>query len=164
MPVTLIVEDGTGVEGAESYVSVATFQSWATKRGYTIPSGTSDIESLLRKGCDFIERKSFIGTSEFTDQGLSFPRLITASNGVASSTGVPVKLQTTQMLLAMESMNGALTAAVRHNKYTETKIDQIYLKYEDAAKSAGDLYFPAIEDLLATWLVGGGAVIRTVRA
>lgn len=161
----ITVEDGTGIADAESYVSVATFQTWATKRGYTLPAGTSDIEALLRKAVDFIERKTFIGEIEFSDQGLSFPRLITDIYGVAVSTNVPAKLKTAQMFLALESMNGPLTAAARANKYSATKIDQIYLKYaNDAAKGSGDLYFPAIDELLSTWLVNGGAAIRTVRA
>ena len=160
----LIVEDGTGVAGAESYVSVAEFQTWATNRGYLLPSGVPDVESLLRKATDFIERKRFIGTIEFTDQPLSFPRLVTNWEGIAVSTGIPAKLKTAQMLLAMESMNGALTAAARANKYIATKIDAIYLKYADTSKGSGDLYFPAIDDLLQDWLSSGGASIKTVRA
>lgn len=161
---TLIVEDGTGVVGAESYVSVAAFQTWATNRGYLLPSNTSDVESLLRKGVDFIERKKFIGVIEFTDQLMSFPRLLTDFEGTSTSTGIPAKLKTAQMLLAMESMNGGLTVAARPNKYTATKIDAIYLKYDKAANGSGDLYFPAIDNLLETWLSYAGAVIRTVRA
>lgn len=159
----LTVEDGTGVADAESYVSVADFQSWATKRAYTLPSTMSDVEALLRKGCDFIERKQFVGEIEFVAQGLSFPRLVEDVNFEEVSTGVPAKLKTAQMLLAMESMNGPLTLAARGNKYTATKIDQIYLKYGDAADASGDLFFPAIDELLANWTVGG-ARIRTVRA
>jgi len=160
----LIVEDGTGVPGAESYVSAADFQTWATNRGYLLPSTVLDVESLLRKAADFIERKRFVGTIEFTDQPLAFPRLVTNSEGIAVSTGIPAKLKTSQMLLAMESMNGALTAAARANKYTATKIDAIYLKYADTSKGSGDLYFPAIEDLLRDWLSNSGMAIRTVRA
>ena len=51
----------------------------------------------------------------------------------------------------------------RGSKYTATKIDQIYLKYADASDASGDLSFPAIDELLADWTVGG-VRIRTVRA
>ena len=158
----LVVEDGTGVVGAESYVSVATFRTWATGRGYSLPAGDTDVEALLRKGCDFIERKKFNGTTEFADQGLSFPRLVTDSSGVATSTGVPAKLKTAQMLLSMESLNGPLTAAARAQKYTATKIDAIYLKYAKPGEGAGDLSFPAIDDLLSDWAYYS-ATIRTIR-
>jgi len=149
----LIVEDGTGVADAESYVSVAALRTWATGRGYLLPTEDAEVESLLRKACDFIERKSFVGTVEFTDQPLSFPRLITNSEGVAVSTGIPTRLKTAQCMLAMESMNGALTAAARAQKYTATKIDQIYLKYANTSDGSGDIYFPAVDDLLNEWLV-----------
>lgn len=159
----LTVEDGTGVAGADSYVSAAAFQTWATDRGYSIPPTLADLEPLLRKGCDFIERKRFLGEIEFADQGLSFPRLITDVEGTAVSTGIPAKLKTAQMLLALESMNGPLTAAARANKYLATKIDQIYLKYADSYKGSGDISFPAIDDLLEEWEYYT-STIRTVRA
>lgn len=159
----LVVEDGTGIADAESYVSVSDFKTWAEKRSYVLPSADAEIESLLRKGCDFIERKSFVGEQEFATQTLAFPRLVEDVNFSEVSTGIPNKLKTAQMLLAMESMNGALTAAARGNKYTATKIDQIYLKYAESSKASGDLYFPAIDDLLAEWTINGGG-IRTVRA
>lgn len=149
----LVVEDGTGVAGADSYVSVTAFRAWATGRGYLLPTDDVEVESLLRKACDFIERKQFIGETEFADQGLSFPRLVTDAEGVAVSTGIPARLKTAQYLLAMESMNGPLTKAARASQYTATKIDQIYLKYASASEGSGDLYFPAIDDLLNEWLV-----------
>jgi len=159
----LIVEDGTGVADAESYVSVAALRSWATGRSYLLPTDDLEVESLLRKACDFIERKEFVGSTEFSDQGLSFPRLITDSEGIAVSTGIPTRLKTAQCLLAMESMNGALTAAARAQKYTATKIDQIYLKYAKTSEGSGDIYFPAIDDLLNEWLVYK-TTIYTMRA
>lgn len=159
----LIVEDGTGVVDADSYVSVTAFRAWATGRGYLLPTDDVEVDSLLRKGCDFIERKEFVGTAEFTDQGLSFPRLVTDADGIAVSTGIPTRLKTAQMMLALESMNGALTAAARAQKYSATKIDQIYLKYAKTADGAGDLVFPAVNDLLNEWLVYQTS-IHTMRA
>lgn len=158
----LVVEDGTGVAGAESYVSVSAFRTWATGRGYSLPAADGDVEPLLRKGCDFIERKRFVGEVEFATQGLSFPRLILDAEGVETSTDVPNKLKTAQMLLAMESLNGPLTAAARAQKYTATKIDQIYLKYAKTENGAGDLSFPAVDDLLSEWTYTT-ATIRTIR-
>lgn len=160
----LVVEDGTGKADAESYVSVADFQSWATKRGYSLPTAEGDIEALLRKACDFIERKQFVGESLVATQALAFPRNLLTSTGSYESTGVPRKLVTAQQLLAMESMNGPLTAAARAGKYTATKIDQIYLKYAQASDGSGDIYFPAIDDLLAEWTSGGRTKLVTVRA
>lgn len=160
----LLVEDGTGVAGAESYVTVAEFRTWATNRSYVLPIPDADVESLLRKAADFIERKRFVGTPEFDVQTMSFPRSVLGWDGLYVSTGIPAKLKTAQMLLAMESMNGPLTAVARANKYAATKIDQIYLKYADSSKGSGDLYFPAIDDLLRDWLATGGFAITTVRA
>ena len=160
----LVVEDGTGKADAESYVSVATFRSWATSRGYLLPAADADVEALLRKACDFIERKSFSGTPLVATQALAFPRSVLDEYGDYESTGIPAKLVAAQELLAMECMNGPLTSAARANKYTATKIDQIYLKYADSSAGSGDIYFPAIDDLLAPWCSGGRAKLVTVRA
>ena len=160
----LVVEDGTGKADAESYVSVATFRAWAASRGYLLPTGDSDVEALLRKACDYIERKQFIGTPLVSTQALSFPRNILDEYGDYESTGVPRKLVTAQEMLALECMNGPLTAAARANKYTATKIDQIYLKYAKSSEGSGDIYFPAIDDILAEWSASGRTKLVTVRA
>lgn len=161
----LVVEDGTGLADAESYVSVADFQTWASNRGYLLPTAEAEIEALLRRACDFIERKQFIGEPLVATQALSFPRNILSSDGYTyESTGIPRKLVTAQELLAMECMNGPLTMAARANKYTATKIDQIYLKYAQASDGSGDIYFPAIDDLLSDWTFGGRTKLYTVRA
>lgn len=160
----LVVEDGTGKVDAESYVSVATFKFWASSRGYLLPSTDAEVEALLRKACDFIERKQFIGEVLVLTQALAFPRNVLDEYGDYESTGIPRKLVAAQEMLAMECMNGPLTGAARANKYTATKIDQIYLKYANSSEGSGDIYFPAIDDLLAEWSAGGRTKLVTVRA
>lgn len=76
---SLIVEDGSNVTGAESYISVADADthhsnlgnaSWATLT-------TTVKEQLLRKSTNYMVqtyRKQWAGVRKFSDQSLDFPR------------------------------------------------------------------------------------------
>ena len=75
----LIVEDGTGLVNAESYISVADANTYNSNRGYTSWAALTDAnkEIALRKATDYIEqvyRLRFLGYRHTEDQALSFPR------------------------------------------------------------------------------------------
>lgn len=67
----LIIEDGTQVANANSYVTEAELTAYATARGITI---TDDTEELLIKAMDYIESLEFIGLKVSSTQPLSWPR------------------------------------------------------------------------------------------
>lgn len=162
MAITL--EDGTGVAGANSYVTVAELRTYAGDRGVTLPVADASVEYLLVKAADHLETLEYVGTSEFTDQGLNFPRLVTDSTGVATSSGVPAAIKRAQKMLALEAQNGALDIAARSGKYKRTKIDQIYVEYRNAFEIAFGFSYPAVDAALKGWLATGGRLFTTVRA
>lgn len=158
----LVVEDGTGVEGANSYLTVAELRAFAGDRGLTLPTD-SEVEKLLVKATDYLELKSYIGDRASDNQGLSWPRTQTANPYWQYNNIIPTKLKTAQSLLAVEAMNGDLTQATRPNEYIQTKIDVLYIKYaKDDDRSAG-LRYRAVDDLLAS-LVTTSRPFQTVRA
>lgn len=158
----LVVEDGTGVEGANSYLTVAELRAFAGDRGLTLPTD-SEVEKLLVKATDYLELKSYIGDRASDNQGLSWPRTQTANPYWQYTNLIPTKLKTAQSLLAVEAMNGDLTQATRPNEYIQTKIDVLYIKYaKDDDRSAG-LRYRAVDDLLAS-LVTTTRPFQTVRA
>lgn len=77
----MIVEDGTGLPGAESYVSTDTVAAYAEARGLSWPDGTSDDagEAACRRGTSFIDntyRKRFTGyKTKRRNQALEWPRI-----------------------------------------------------------------------------------------
>lgn len=159
----LVVEDGTGVEGANSYLTVAELRAFAGDRGLTLPVADSDVEPLLVKATDYLELKSYIGDRASDNQGLSWPRTQTANPYWQYNDLIPTKLKTAQSLLAFEAMNGELSQATRPNEYVQTKIDVLYIKYaNDDDRSAG-LRYRAVDDLLAP-LVTTTRPFQTVRA
>lgn len=68
---TIIVEDGTIVTGANSYVSEAEFQAYADARGETI---SGNLEQLLIKSMDYIESLEYIGWKAYSTQPMQWPR------------------------------------------------------------------------------------------
>lgn len=76
---SLIVENGTGLVNAESYVGVADTDAYHSNRGNTAWAALSTAvkEQSLRKATDYIEqvyRLRFIGYRHTETQALSFPR------------------------------------------------------------------------------------------
>jgi len=155
----LVVEDGTGIAGANTYLSVAELRAYAVDRGVILPAQDSDVAVMLVKACDYLELKSYIGVRASDSQGLSWPRLET------SYTGIPEKLKTAQTLLAFETANGDLSPAVRPNPYIQTKISDIYIKYASTSDVASGMRFYAVDSLLEGLLsISGGRPLVTVRA
>lgn len=160
----LVVETGSGVSGANSYLKVAELRAFAADRGLSLPAGDSAVEALLIKAADYLELKSYIGV-KFTDsQGLSWPRLETVYVPT-ESTAIPSVLKRAQSILAMEAQNGELSWATRPGKYIQTKIDVIYIKYASDKDRASGLRFNSVEDLLSGILsVSGSRPLVSVRA
>lgn len=69
----LIVEDGSLVSNANSYVSASDFIDWADARGFTYNS-YPQIEQNILRAMDFIESLDFIGEKHEETQSLQWPR------------------------------------------------------------------------------------------
>ena len=74
----LVVEDGTGLINAESYLSVADFKQYHQLRGNQVVQSDTDIERALRNATDYMDLvygTRFLGDTLFPDvpQALFFP-------------------------------------------------------------------------------------------
>lgn len=69
---TLIVEDGSGVPGANTYVSAQQFVDYCTARGFTMDTNTAVQYIVL--AMDYIEQVDFIGMKTNQNQSLQWPR------------------------------------------------------------------------------------------
>ncbi|QAZ45949.1 DnaT-like ssDNA-binding protein [Mesorhizobium sp. Pch-S] len=105
----LIVEDGSGLANAESYVSVSDAVAYAAARALTFPASPTDkAEAALRRATAYIDntyRTRFPGQrKEFRLQALEWPRV-----GVVDMNGFPV----TSDEIPVEIVRAACEAAVR---------------------------------------------------
>lgn len=82
----IVVEDGTGIENAESYISVADADDYVSKWHGTVTDwtgldedwtglGEAGKERALRMGTRYIDSFEFLGLRAFTAQALSWPRV-----------------------------------------------------------------------------------------
>jgi len=108
---TLIVEDGSNVANANSYVSIADARSYAELRGVTLPADDADVEVLLIKAMDYIEaqRDRYQGRKSYDTQALQFPRYdVYVDSLLVGSTTIPRELRYAQMALAIEAQSSDL--------------------------------------------------------
>lgn len=70
----LIIEDGSIVANADSYVTTAEITAYANKRGFTVPASESDLEKIAILAIDYMQSKKYIGNLVEADQALAFPR------------------------------------------------------------------------------------------
>lgn len=77
MPITLIVENGSGLSNANTYVSVEDVTSYAIDRGVILSSNADSVAALLIKATDYVEtfQCEFIGEKASSTQSLSWPRI-----------------------------------------------------------------------------------------
>jgi len=73
---TLIVEDGSTVTDANSYIDTAYLDSYASDRNLTIPTVEADKETAILLAMDYIEsfRMKFTGYKATDTQSLQWPR------------------------------------------------------------------------------------------
>ncbi len=105
----LIIEDGSLVENADSFVSRADYITYAESKGITIED-TEDADIELRQAVDFIcsHEGRIKGFKVDRDQALCFPRYNFNSEGFEwSSDEIPRQVVLCQMALALEIHAGA---------------------------------------------------------
>lgn len=100
----LIVEDGSGIAGANSYVTIAEIRAYATARGITLSETDAVVESLAIKAMDWLFPLKYKGTIADPDQALPWPRTGVFIDGSAvGDDQIPRTLKYAQMAAAVES-------------------------------------------------------------
>lgn len=121
----LIVEDGTGLADANSYVSVLSARSIAHARGVVFDLPDSGVESLLVRAMDELETRNYVGLPLTETQALSWPR---------DDLGVPSRVMLAQVYLAIALRTVDLSPTVSADRLTKReKVGDIEVEYESAS-------------------------------
>ena len=112
---TLIVEDGSIVAGAESYISVANADTYHSNRGNTSWTGTTAAkEAALRKSTDYmmqVYRQRWQGRRVDADQVLDWPRYSVVVDGFdVDYDAVPTAVQNACAEFALRALSADLLA------------------------------------------------------
>ena len=140
----LIIEDGTGLSNAQSYVDTTFVNAYFTLRGITFIS----TEALIIQAMDYIEAtysQSYVGVKYTNTQSLAFPRLIDGSSIY------PERLKSAVCELTHKASLGTLMEDSTQKIVREQvgPITTQYSEYSDAQKQYAMVY-----QLLSPWLSG----------
>ncbi len=152
---TIIVEDGSGVANANSYVDDAYFVAFALARGITIPATAELREQLLFKSMDYLEslRKKYKGCKTYSGQELQWPREnVYIDYMIFESNLIPSELKKAQCQAAIESISNALFETNDGSNVKKQKLDTLEVEYFENG-SAGVPDFAAVNAYLSE-LVG----------
>ena len=130
---TIIVENGTVVAGANSYVSEAGLLDYAASRGVNL-TGATDV--LIIKAMDYIESRPFIGDKHREAQPLQWPRdEVYIDRYYIERETIPKELKNGvyTAALAIDAALDPLRIVERATK--REKVDVIEVEYMDSAAS-----------------------------
>ena len=168
---SLIVEDGSIVAGAESYCDAASATAYHLARGDNTWATltTAQMEEALRRATDYmvqVYRWRWQGTRKSSTQQLDWPRDLVPlvdspiESYVANDT-VPSEVKRACAMLALRAAAGDLLADQSRTK-TSVTVGPISTTY--AAGSSQAVKYAAIDSLLRPYLMAGGGQIPMVRA
>jgi hypothetical protein len=157
--VALIVEDGSGVTGAESYITVAGADTYFSDRGNAMWDAltTEQKEQALRKGTDYMEgRYRWRGERVADDQALSWPRTCVYAFGhLVDSDVVPERVQRACAELAVRASADDLSPDVGAQVKSET-VGPISVTYADGARQT--TAYKLVDAMLSPYVYGMGSI------
>lgn len=171
-PYTIIVEDGSNVANANSFVSITEVRDYCTARGATLPNQDDDLAIFVIKACDYLEAQAnrFQGNVANEGQALQWPRTgvyVGSSETELASNVIPKQLKSAQCsaVLALNEGVDIMPNYSASNFVTEETVGPITTKYADPTKVGIVPTLTSVEALLQP-LFGStmtGFALRTLR-
>lgn len=158
---TLIVETGAIVAGAESYISVAYADTyWANRSVPNWDGSTANKEAALRAATQFIDATyQFQSVMQLADQPLQWPRsgFIGRSGRQYEPNTIPDCIKHATAELAREwVLNGAFVPTLdRGGDIKRVQAGSVSVEWSD--KAPGSKSFPFVSRLLSDVLQGGSS-------
>lgn len=135
----LIIEDGTNVSGANSYVTVDEVRAFATLRGITsLPANDGDVEPLVIKAMDYVEkhRNLFRGRKSNSDQPLQWPRRrVYVDQIYVDSDSIPQDLKNATCQLAIDAVSEDLDPNGDGQEIVREKVGPIETEFAKTGSS-----------------------------
>jgi len=131
----LVVEDGSVVAGANTYVTLAEFKAWADDRGITYGTDAAVTQQIYR-AMDYFERLQFIGNKANENQPLQWPRTEALIDGYyADATEIPAPVKTALYESIVVEAAGNSELEVQDRKTIREKIGDIEVQYADNSEN-----------------------------
>lgn len=135
----LIIEDGTVVANANSFVTDAELKAYADLRGVDLPATQPEREALLVLAMDYLfsVESKFQGKRVEPSQELPFPRIGVYLNGfTVDGATIPKSLKNAQMELAIQANSSDLLINEQSQNIASEKVDTLQVSYFSGGKWA----------------------------
>lgn len=166
MAITIIVEDGTGVASANSYITESEYDTFLTDHGLS-DSRTGDAKlSGLINGYDYVNAQDakFSGTRADAIQTGSFPRIGSSIYGSSIASDVIVQnVKDGQAQYAYDSSNSDLYNVGTGQRITKEKVDVLEVEYADTTSSNPQPTFERADNYLKPLYANTGGPARAFR-
>jgi len=131
----LVVEDGSVVAGANTYVTLAEFKAWADDRDITYGTDAA-VTAQIYRAMDYFERLQFIGNKANENQPLQWPRTEALIDGYyADATEIPTPVKTALYEAIVVEAAGNSELEVQDRKTIREKIGDIEVQYADNSEN-----------------------------
>jgi len=134
----LIIEDGSQVANANSYVTDAEYTAYATLKGLTV-GATAEIRELeLLRAMDYLQgfESSMQGTRASSTQGVSFPRYnVVLYSYLLASDFIPKELKNSQFEAAAYAHTGTLTPNESIKNVSKERLGDLEVNYFKGGQS-----------------------------
>lgn len=156
----LIVEDGSIVPDADSYVSLTDARALAANYGLELPADDTAAEVALRNGATYVglAEPQMCGSRVSAEQSLAYPRTGTALNGFTVADNViPSQLIRAQVIAAVTYGAGTDVRANSDGRSVQTERVEgtVTVTYFNNGNSGATTAITAADDALRPLLCGG---------
>lgn len=160
----LVIEDGTGVAGANSYITVAEAREFADLRSLFLPVSDADVEALIIKAFDYLEGLDYKGEPASPPQAAEFPRRNLYIQGILfSESSIPFKLKQAQCQLTVEANSTELLPTGDGREVVKEKVDVIEVEYAEKGISVARPTFTAVNNFLKDLIRRGSGGLKSLR-
>lgn len=167
----LIIEDGTGVTGAQAYADAAAYVSWATAQFGAAPTATTaDIEAAILRSVARLETLRWVGAKVGgRAQALAWPRTdaLDGEGNEIAETEIPAEVITAQHAMTKAELDspGALSPNVTlTGQKVLNKVDVLGWEVQKAPNTveSARVQVTAAMDAIRALLAGGDSTTRFV--
>lgn len=163
---TLVVEDGSVVSGANSYASLETIKAYAAARGVTL-GADAVIEQQAIIAVDYIEsfRLQFQGIKVSASQPMQFPRIGVEIDGfLIDNNVIPNEVVKAQCQLVCEQANDVELMPTKSEPAVKKEVvGPIETEYAVSNGSIVTPVFTYVDNLLRVLFKNASFAIKTVR-
>ena len=155
----LVIENGSVVANANSYVTLAEYREWANARGISASDSDAVLERRILRSMDYFEQLNFIGNKANENQPLQWPRTEALIDGYyADATEIPAQVKRALYEAIKVEADGYSNLNTQDRRTIREKIGDIEIEYAD--NSENRTITPALTSALSKLVMGATSVSR----